>query len=84
MRGVEKEGSDVNGAHSHGEAWRGWWERWRGILSRFCYQLRCLQDGPGEVTPESSAYVSPQVLLPPALCLPRRSRLEGEASAGPR
>lgn len=29
-------------------------------------------------------YMSPQVLLPPALCLPHRSRLEGEASAGPR
>lgn len=37
-----------------------------------------------EMIHELSAYMSPQVLLPPALCLPRRSWLEGEASAGPR
>ena len=46
--------------------------------------LRCLQDSQVEMLYEHGAYVSPQVLLPPALCLPRRSRLEGEASAGPR
>lgn len=45
----------------------------------------CLQDNsPGEMTHKSSASMSPQVLLPPTLCLPLRSRMEGEASAGPR
>lgn len=60
---------------------RGW-----GIKDSFGFllPLRCLQDSRVEMTHESSEYMSPQVLLPPALCLPRRSRLEGEASAGPR
>lgn len=51
---------------------------------RFLLPSSCPQDSWVEMIHESSTYMSPQVLLPPALCLPHRSRLEGEASAGPR
>lgn len=50
----------------------------------FLLPLRCLQDRTGEMIHELCAYMSPQVLLPPALCVPRGSWLEGEASARPR
>lgn len=59
-------------------------EKGEGPSFRFLLSLRCLQDSLVEMIFEFSAYMSPQVLLPPALCLPRRSRLEGEASARPR
>lgn len=55
-----------------------------GDSFRVLLPLRCPQDGTGEMIHELGAHMSPQVLLPPALCLPRRSWLEGEAGAGPR
>lgn len=55
-----------------------------GDSFRFPLPLRCLQDRTVEMMHALSAYMSPQVLLPPALCLPRGSWLEGEAHAGPR
>jgi hypothetical protein len=42
--------------------------------------LRCFQDSEVEID-EPGTRMSPQVLLPSTLCLPRGSRLEGEASA---
>lgn len=80
----ENKDSGINRVHSRGETWRDG----GGIKDSvgFLLSLRRLK---GRTLKwrwiyESGVYMSPQVLLPAALCLPLRSRLEGEASAGPR
>ena len=80
----EKKDSSINEVHSRGETWGDG----GGIKDSvgFLLSLRCLKDRTlkWRWIYESGAYMSPQVLLPAALCLPRRSRLEGEAGAGSR